>query len=93
MTLTELVFDEERECFLRKNNKSPVDVKALNPPMELTLYSNDEFSRILGIYKPRNANAYCIGLRDKERVIIQYYKILAEYKRKEPSHHYHLAYQ
>lgn len=86
MTLTELIFDNQTEGFIKKNNCIPVEVKPINKPMELQVRSTrHNIEAMITIYCPRNADAYCLGFKNDERAILQYYRILAEPKKKYPS--------
>lgn len=86
MALTELIFDNKTEGFIKKSNCIPVEAKPIGKPMELQVKSTrHDIEAMITIYCPRNADAYCLGLKNDERAIVQYYRILAEPKKKYPS--------
>lgn len=91
MGLTELIFDRDTERFMKKGSYIPVEIRPINAPMELQVFSKHTVEGIIKQYCPRSADAYCSGFNDGKRAIVQYYKILAEYKKDYPSNVEHHA--
>ena len=85
MTLTELIFDRHIGGFRKKRSCVAVEVRPIDPPKEVEAFPKHSIERMIDVYGPKGANAYCPGIKTSNRAIVQYYEITSEFKKEYPS--------
>lgn len=85
MALIELIFDRHIGGFRKKRSCAAVEVRPIDPPKEVEAFPKHDIEHMIEVYGPKGANAYCHGIKTSNRAIVQYYKIISEFKNEYPS--------